>query len=64
MKVNYKALAELIALAEINKRDPMIAKLYGVFMKRGISLSEANEMLLEMVTLIGEMEQEQGENEH
>ena len=57
MKIDYKALAELIALAEIKKRDPMIAKLYGVFTKRGISLSEANEMLLEMVTLIGEMEE-------
>lgn len=59
MKFDYKALAELIALAEVKKQSPTLAKLYAVFMKRGISMSETFEMLAEIVGLINELEEEE-----
>ena len=60
MKIDFKALVEMMALAEIKKKNPKIAELYGVFMKRGISMSVAQEMLLEIVTLASEMEEGAG----
>ena len=61
MKIDFKALAELIAMAEVKKRNPTIAKLYAVFMKRGISMSETFNMLNEILELVNEMEEERGE---
>lgn len=57
MKIDYKALAELIALAEMKKENPAVAKLYSIFMKRGISMSETFAMLMEMLALIAEFEE-------
>ena len=59
MKIDYKALAELIALAEVKKQNPTLAKLYAIFMKRGISMSETFDMLAEIVALIDELEGEE-----
>lgn len=59
MKIDYKALAELIALAEVKKKSPTLAKLYAVFMKRGISMSETFKMLTEIIELIDELEGEE-----
>lgn len=64
MDINYSALVNAVIMAKIKQENPMSAKLINVFLKRGISASEAMEMLLEMICLIEEMEQEQGENEH
>lgn len=61
MKINFKALAELIALAEVKKQNPTIAKLYSVFMKRGISMSETFNMLNEILELANELEEGEGE---
>ena len=61
MKIDFKALAELIAMAEIKKQNPTIAKLYAVFMKRGISMSETFNMLTEILELVNELEKGKGE---
>ena len=58
MKIDYKALMELIALAEIQKTDPKSAKLYSVFMKRGISMTDAMAILFDLCALIAEEEGE------
>ena len=51
-------------IEEIRKQSPIAAKLFDVFAKRGISVTEAMAMTLEVIALIEEMKQsEEQKNE-
>ena len=59
MEINYDALVNMMIMAKVNEKSPTSAKLFNVFLKRGISMSDAMAILLEMLTLIEEMAKEE-----
>lgn len=56
MDFNYEALVNMMILARIKENDPIGAKVFNVFLKRGISVTEAMAILLELLTLGKEIE--------
>ena len=56
MDFNYEALVNMMILARIKESNPIGAKVFNVFLKRGISVTDAMAILLELVTLSKEVE--------
>lgn len=61
MEFDFNAIINSMLLAEIGKQDKNQAKLLNVFLKRGISFSDALAMLMEIGTIALEMQEGKGE---
>ena len=57
MEYDFNSLVNAAIIAEIEKDSPIAAKLFKVFAKRGISVTEAMAMTLEVIAIIEEMQQ-------
>lgn len=55
MEYNFNSLINASIIAEIEKENPITAKLFKVFAKRGIPVAEAMAMTLELIAIIEEM---------
>ena len=54
MNIDGKAILEAMLRASITSSDPQLAKLLGIFTKRGISVMDALAILLELSVLAEE----------
>ena len=61
MEFDFNAIINSMLLAEIGKQDKNKAKLLNVFLKRGISFSDALAMLMEIGTIALEMQEGEAE---
>lgn len=56
MDFNYEAIVNMMIMAKIKENDPIGAKVFNIFLKRGISVTDAMAILLELITLSKEVE--------
>ncbi len=61
MEFDFNSIINSLLLAEIKKKDKTQAKLLNVFLKRGISFSDALAMLMEIGTIALEMQEGKAE---
>lgn len=61
MEFDFNSIINSLLLAEIKKQDKNQAKLLNVFLKRGISFSDALAMLMEISTIALEMQEGKAE---
>lgn len=57
MDFDFNSIINSLLLAELKKQDESQAKLMNVFLKRGISFSDALAMLMEIGTIALEMQE-------
>ena len=61
MEFDFNSIINSLLLAELKKQDESQAKLMNVFLKRGISISDALAMLMEIGTIALEMQEGEAE---
>ena len=61
MEFDFNSIINSLLLAELKKQDENQAKLLNVFLKRGISFSDALAMLMEIGTIALEMQEGKAE---
>ena len=59
---NFEGLINTLLMAKINEKSPEAAKIFNVFLKRGIPVVDAMAMLMELIAIAEEI-QENGEGE-
>ena len=63
MEFNFNVLLDEIMLASIKKENPTVAKMIRVFTKRGISVTDAMAMIMEIGLIAEQAKNEEGETE-
>ena len=63
MDIDFNAIINMAILAEVKKQDPTQAKLLNVFVKKGIPVTEAIAMLLEIATIAQEIQEKENDTD-